>query len=66
MAYSLSENEAARVRELLDQLRRREFGGRERQELRGLLRKREPRVESLRLPALVRYAQKLLETREAS
>ncbi|PSG97468.1 hypothetical protein BRD56_05275 [Thermoplasmatales archaeon SW_10_69_26] len=66
MAYRLQREELDRVRELLDQLRRREgFGERERQELRSLLSKRDARVESMRLHTLVRFAKKLLDQREA-
>lgn len=67
MAYKLQREERERVRELLDQLRRREgFGDTEREELRSLLSKRDPRVRSMRLTGLVRFARKLLEQEEAA
>lgn len=67
MAYKLQREERERVRELLDQLRRREgFGDTEREELRSLLSKRDPRVRSMRLTGLVRFAKKLLEQEEAA
>lgn len=66
MSYTLHRQEVERVRELLDQLRRREgFGDDEREELRSILSRRDPRVRSLRLRGMVRYARKLLEQREA-
>lgn len=67
MSYTLHREEIERVRELLDQLRRREdFGDDEREELRSLLSKKDPRVRSMRLRGMVRYARKLLEEREAA